>query len=272
MRRAICLSFVAAAVVVSTASGQRRDLAVFDSGEIALTFDRAHFEKVEVHILPKAPGSASPFAAAGPKRHVVALHHPPRSAFRGEGRYYYPSSSAIYVTPLSDPSVKDFTAAYPSLQKNAMALRSLLLLTPREFYRRLEPSADPEPLQLPDEPFSNSGAALLAHYKRLRQPRANGYRVLTYYRQGTAGYGATNTELTYQYQGLTADERFFLTARLAVRHDRLPDSIDDPRAESDETEAEERAERKKINGWKEATFFPPLPALDEMIGSILIKP
>jgi hypothetical protein len=203
---------------------------------------------------------------------VIELRHQPRSHWNGEDRYYYPSHSAIFVTPLYDTSVKDFAAAYPSLHENVLSLQKLLLLTRQQFYARLERrSKDRERLELPDEPFSNAEACLLAHYKRLTQPRCSGYRILTYYRQGTAGYGATNTELHYQYQGLTTDGKFVLTARLAVHHDRLPDSIDDPRAASDETEAEQLAERKRINAWKEDSFFPPLPALDEMIGSIRIK-
>jgi hypothetical protein len=203
---------------------------------------------------------------------VIELKHQPRSNWREGGRYYYPSSSAIYVTPLFDRTVRDFAAAYPSLHENALGLRKILLLDRRQFYAQTKGGwLSAESLQLPDEPFSNAGACLLAHYKRLTQPNATGYRVLTYYRNAMAGYGATNTELHYQYQGLTTDERFFLTARLAVRHDRLPDSIDDPRAERDETPVAERAERRRINGWKEESFFPPLPALDEMIGSIQIK-
>ena len=271
MRRAICSSFVAAILVVSSGIVTSADLSVFDSGEFSLTFDKAHFDKVEVVVIPKKPGPVSPSGATGPKRHVLGLHHRPRSSWHGPGRYYHPSSSAIYVTPLFDSSVKDFAAAYPSLHENTLALKKLLLLTRREFEARAGRWSHPDPLQLPDEPFSNSGACLLAHYKRLIQPRCSGYRVLTYYRNAKAGYGATNAELQYQYQGLTTDEKFFITAQIAVRHDLLPDSIDDPRAASDETEAEQLAERKRINRWKEDSFLPPLGALDDMISSLQIN-
>lgn len=296
MRRAICSSFVAVTFTVSGASVESAELSVFTSGEFALTFNKTYFDKVEVQVIPKATGPASPSGATGPKRRVLALHHRPRSAFHAEGRYYFPSTSVIYVTPLFDKSVKDFAAAYPSLHANFVALQKILLLSRPQFYSQVdrrsndresraptewtpfskprtreEAAKDHGPLTLPDEPFSNAGACLLAHYKRLTQPSGTGYRVLTYYRNASAGYGATNAELLYQYQGLTADEKFFITAKIAVRHDKLPDSIDDPRADSDETEAEQQAERRRINRWKEGSFFPPLPALDEMIGSIQIN-
>jgi hypothetical protein len=272
MRRAICTFSVGATFAFCAASLHSGELAVFDSGEIAVSFDKRHFEKVELNIIPKCPGRASPEGATGPKRRVLTLRHQPRSAFKGAGRYYYPSSSAIYVTPLFDSSVKEFAAAYPSLHENALGLRKLLLLSRREFEARAEQWKHPDPVQVPDEPFSNAGACLLAHYKRLNQPRCTGYRMLTYYRNGSAGYGAINAELQYQYQGFTRDERFFITAKLAVRHDLLPDSIDDARAASDETPAEQLAERKGINRWKEDSFLPPLTVLDAMIGSLHIGP
>lgn len=271
MERATCILLV---VTVAASAGvvNSQETAVFNSKEISLAYDKRHYNEAKVVVLPKATGRATPEAAAGPKRFEIALRHQPRSRWEGAARYYYPSHSAIYVTPLFDPSVKDFPAAYPSLHSNALDLRKLLLLTPREFNAQADRrSKDGEALDLPDEPFSNTGACLLAHYKRLSHPRCAGYRVLTYYRNSIAGYGATNTELHYQYQGLTTDQRYFVTARIAVRHDRLPDSIDDPRAASDETEAEQRAERKRINRWKEDTFFPPLPALDAMVGSIQVN-
>lgn len=296
MRRTVCSSIVAGTFAAFVATAQSGELAVFDSGAFSLTFEKAHFDKVTTVVLPKTPGSASPAGSAGPRRHVLELHHQSRSPSREAGRYYWPSSSAIYITPLYDASVKDFAAAYPSLHKNALALRKILLLTRRQFYAEVDRPSDAgewradlqwtpfsrprtteqrskqrEPLTLPDEPFSNAGAYLLAHYKRLTQPNCTGYRVLTYYRNAITGYGATNAELHYQYQGFTADQKFFVTARLAVRHDRLPDSIDDPRAASDETEAEQMAERKRITRWKESSFVPPLTALDDMIGSLRIK-
>lgn len=297
MRRCASVSIIAAALASLASSGHGGEVSQFTSSDISLAYDSSFFDAATLSILPKVLGRASPQGPAGPKRYVVELKHQSRSQWHEGGRYYFPSSSAIYVTPLFDRSVRDFAAAYPSLHENALTLQKILLLTRRQFHAAVDrqsngrdsraaiewtPFSRPmtteqrakqrEPLALPDEPFSNTGACLLAHYKELTQPHCTGYRVLTYYRNAKAGYGATNTELHYQYQGLTADERFFVTARLAVRHDRLPDSIDDPRANSQETEAEQRAERKRINGWKAETFFPPLPALDEMIASIRVTP
>ena len=272
MRRAISLPVFVGAIMCVVHSAHGSETTVFDSPEVSLRFDNRYYDRAKIVVVPKVLGPATPAGSTGPKRLALELSHRPRSTWKGAGRYYFPSGSVIYVTPLFDASVRDFAAAYPSLHRNAQTLREILPLTRQEFYKRVErPATAPDRFFLPDEPFSNTGACLLAHYKRLAQPRSIGYRVLTYYRNSIAGYGATNAELHYQYQGLTADRRFFVTAQVGVRHDLLPDSIDDPRAASNETEAEQMAERRRINRWKEDSFFPPLPALDEMIGSLQIK-
>jgi len=98
--------------------------------------------------------------------------------------------------------------------------------------------------------------------------RGDGCRFVTCYRNGETGYGATNEELLYNFQGMTKRNDFYISARLAVRHDQLPDSIDDPRSASDETEREKRAENGRIDRWSDKSFYPPLAQLDSMLESL----
>lgn len=244
-----------------------------EAKQFSLKFSRQYYEEAKVVELEKRLGESSPNGAAGPKRWVVALRHAPRSNWHESGRYYYPSSSAIFVTPLTDPSVANFTAAYPSLVRSRDQLRSILPLDRAGFYALMAKGRDPLGTvpYLPSEPFNNAGNSLLAHYKHLDFPWGSGFRTLTYYRQGETGYGATNVELTYDFQGLSASGDYYISARLAVRHPALPDSIDDKKAKLEETVAAHIAELRRVNRFKEQDFFPPLAAMDEMLGTLKLK-
>jgi len=263
-----------AAVTPAFAASNREDeivLAHFSSEKLSLAYSKKCFEAASIHTLPKKTyedGKGPPFGV-GPKRYAIELI-PHRQQPRHGGRYYYPSYSVIYVTPLHDQTVADFDRAYPGLSDVSL-LQELLKDRPNNLYawtvRRSRPSGG---WIIPDEPFNNAGACLLAKFRTISTSWGAGCRFLTYYRQGKAGYGATNDELLYNFQGTTKDNRFYVSARLAVRHDRLPDSIDDPRAKSEETEQEQRAEHDRVDHWPDKSFYPPLSQLDSMIESVQI--
>jgi hypothetical protein len=230
---------------------------------LSLTLPKGAYTKAQVKVLPRhveVPDEVP--VDVGPRRWEVVLPHTPRTSMKvGGPRYYYPAGSDVFVTPLQDASVPSYAVAYPEWAKSARELRALLAV----------PQPEDLAARLPGEPFNDAGRALNAKVRRIETPTLTGYRVLCYYRQGTAGYGATNAELTYDFQGLTKDGRYYVSARLAVRNDRLPDSIDDPRAKSGETVAESAAERKRIDSWSEDSFFPTLHALDGMMESLRVK-
>lgn len=189
-----------------------------------------------------------------------------------EPRYFQPSYSMIYITPLRDVGVPNFQRAYPTVAENYGRLQRLLASHPTDLDRYYEEIFKrTQNYELPDEPFNNAGAALLARPRFWHLKWGTGVRFLTYYRQGKAGYGATNAELFYNFQGVTSDKHYYISARLAVRHSALPDSIDDRRAASEGTTQENRAEYQRINSWNDETFFPKLTDLDEMMGSLRIK-
>jgi len=242
----------------------------FSNENFSLSYPRKYYLDAKIHMLSKKIDSeeTGPPFNVGPARYVIELT-PRKQEQRLSGRYYYPSYSVIYVTPLHDDTVADFDKAYPGLSGNARLLHQLLKDRPNDLYAwTAQRSAPSHGWILPDEPFSNAGALLLARFRIISSSWGDGCRFLTYYRNGKAGYGATNQELLYNFQGTTKRNDLYVSARLAVRHDRLPDSIDDPRAASDETEQEQRAEHDRIDRWPDKSFYPPLTQLDSMMESL----
>ena len=263
---------VAGAFAVASDQGGESVSASFVNEKLSLSYPKKYYEGAKIRGLPKITyqdGKGPPFGV-GPARYVIELiprHQQPRHG----GRYYYPSYSVIYMTPLRDQTVANFDRAYPGLSGSADLLHELLKERPNDLYawtvRRSRPSGG---WVIPDQPFNNAGACLLAKFRTISTTWGDGCRFLTYYRQGKAGYGAANEELLYNFQGMTKDNQFYISARLAVRHDRLPDSIDDPKAASNETEEEQRIEHDRIDRWPDRSFYPPLTALDSMIASLQI--
>jgi hypothetical protein len=269
-----CSTVVLIAVIRTTgASNQESELgsATFGNEKLSLSYPKKYYEAAKIDTLPKKiyEGKGSPFRV-GPSRYAIELipyHQQPRDG----GRYDYPSYSVVYVTPLHDQTVADFDKAYPGLSDSGRLLQELLKERPTDLFAWLVRQSRPSGRWvLPDEPFNNAGALLLAKFRTISTSWGTGCRFLTYYRNGKAGYGATNEELLYNFQGITKNSAFYISARVAVRHDRLPDSIDDPRAASEETEEEQRAEHDRTDVWPDKSFFPPLARLDCIIESLEI--
>jgi hypothetical protein len=277
MRRAILqfgLTILCAIKLESAATQLDRTRENFSKNGIAFSFDHSYFTAAELIRRPRKvePKNELP-VDVGPPHFQISLLHAPRTSWSpDQPRYFEPSYSTIYITPLSDPVVPDFQKAYPGLFENCTRLKTLLTARPKDLDRYYEAIFKKTgKYELPHEPFNNAGAALLARARFWHVACGDGVRFLTYYQQGKTGYGATNAELLYNFQGLTSDRRYYISARFAVRHPKLPDSIDDPRAASEGSHRENRAEYERINSWKDETFFPKLTDLDQMIGSLRIK-
>ena len=246
----------------------------FSENGVTFTYDRSYFEAAKLFQLPRKVEVKDEMPInVGPPRFRIQLLHAPRSAWSpGRPRYFQPSYSMIYITPLTDMGVPDFQRAYPGLAENYRGLQRLLASHPtnlnRYYHKIYERTLE---YKLPDEPFNNAGAALLARSRFLHLKWGTAIRFLTYYQQDKTGYGATNAQLIYNFQGVTSGNDYYVSARFAVRHSALPDSIDDPRAKSDSTEQETRAEYERTNSWNDETFFPKLTDLDQMMDSLRIK-
>ena len=241
--------------------------------KLSFSYSKKYFDSAELVVLPKELKDS--FKHIGPKRWMIHLTHPSRTSMvLKEPRYYFPSSSLVYITPLHDSTVSSFAKAYWQLSENARNFKLLLEDRSKSFAPWLvqwNRQVAPWPW-LPDEPWKDAGQGLMAKFRLLENSRLYGFRLLCYYAQGNTGIGATNAELTYNFQGMTKDGKFDVSARLAVRHPSLPDSIDDPRAASGNTEKEVVEEQRRVNSWGDDSFFPPLKALDDMVASIIVTP
>jgi hypothetical protein len=90
-------------------------LPTFSAEKLSVLYPKKYYENAKIHALPKKiyrEGEGPPFDV-GPVRYVIEVS-PHRQQPRKGGRYYYPSYSVIYVTPLHDETVADFDKAYPA--------------------------------------------------------------------------------------------------------------------------------------------------------------
>src|SRR6516164_11493487 len=102
---------------------------------------------------------------------------------------------AVIRTTGASNQESELVSAYPGLSDSGRLLQELLKERPTDLFawivRRSRPSGR---WVLPDEPFNNAGALLLAKFRTISTSWGACCRFLTYYRNGKAGYGATNEE------------------------------------------------------------------------------
>ncbi len=139
------------------------------------------------------------------------------------------------------------------------------------------PSAPLTNDSIPGIPTFNAGQLFVSNMQVISFQNGSGVRALTQYAQ----YFATvnNFELTYQYQGLTSDGKYYVIAILPVNitflaSDDKPDAsvptdgIPIPANGPDESYY--AAVTQKLNGTSPDAFTPSLPLLDALIQSINI--
>lgn len=247
----------------------------YEKDGISLRLPNKSFTSAKFVTLPKtvlAPDSGPP-VDIGPQRLAIYLK-PAASPIRfKKPRYYFPSESVIYITPLTDDTVANFDVAYDGLRNTSARLRNILS-NPRDLRPWLDDANHDAPLDppyLPSEPYNNAARQMHAKLGLVSSPQLRGFRLLTYYANGKTGYGATNAELTYDFQGLTDDGRYYISARIGVRHPDLPETMDDPRAASDATPAQRLQERTRLNAWPDKSYHPDLDTLDAILRSLKIS-
>lgn len=137
------------------------------------------------------------------------------------------------------------------------------------------------PDTMPHIPFFNAGQVFASNIQALAFQNGNGVRFVTEYAQ----YFATinNTDLFYQYQGLTADGQGYIIVILPITAPLLP-AIADPAADVppggftppsyDDLDADWPGYYENVtallNNMAEDTFGPTLAELDALIQSITI--
>lgn len=131
-------------------------------------------------------------------------------------------------------------------------------------------------IPLPFLPVFNAGQVFFADYRVVPFANGSGIRYLTEYAQYYAP--VNNHDLFYTYQGVTADEQYWISAILPVNHPLLPANADNPpngmtwEEFSNNYEAYIADMVNQLNGQPSDSFTPTLTALDALMASIVIQP
>jgi hypothetical protein len=187
----------------------------------------------------------------------------PLPALEQGGRYFFPTQSFVCVIPLADPSVKNFGRAYPDLDAAARALRGILRKRPKNFGRGGA---------LPDMPYIEARQSFRSKLQYLDFRSVSGLAFVTQYGQDMTPSPANNEELTFNFQGLTRDGRYYVAARFAITHPSLPKGIDF----TDDSNLDKglrylKRDEKMLDKLPEASFRPSLKSLKALLASITVE-
>ncbi|GAB4481738.1 MAG: hypothetical protein Kow0088_24190 [Anaerolineales bacterium] len=157
----------------------------------------------------------------------------------------------LYIYPLNE-----YRAIDRSVDENADLLLHLLTNRPSNV------------TQLPFLPLWNAASMIQTKLSFLDFKNGSGLRYLTQFGQDVAPIN--NQALFYTYQGITADQRWYVAAILPVAHPSLPANaavagwdIADPTSYFAQIEAQ-------LNAETDATFTPSLTLLDALIASLRV--
>ncbi len=200
----------------------------------------------------------------------------PLPAFEKGGRYFFPGRSTICVFPLEDKSVDNYLKSYPVIYSETGRLLDLL-------WRDINPLTKNCGWCVPDiwESIRSAGNSMHAKYSKIKFQSGEGIVFLTQYSQDMLPSPANCEELTYSFQGLTNDRKYFVAGAFAVIHPQLPKGIDFTRdigqrvkkvngeLEIDRGYLEE--DEKLLEGFTEESFSPSLKKLQALISSIKVE-
>lgn len=122
-----------------------------------------------------------------------------------------------------------------------------------------------------------AGGSVVAKYSKQLFQSGEGVLLLTQYSQDMAPTPVNNEELTYNFQGITKDRKYYVAASFAVTNAALPKGIDFTRdigsyfrgKEVDESYL--REDEKTLEGLAEESFQPSLKKLQSLISSLKIE-
>jgi hypothetical protein len=250
---ATILLFLGGACSFVSPGNRGRVLADQSAPKILFRYSDALYAAPECRTLPKKVDDDQIPFNVGPKRWSILLKSRSNSPHL---------SGIIYLTPLSDHTVRHFDTVYSQLSANAQGLRTMLGGPREDVAPRLRVWGD-DAKGLPDEPWCDAGEGLKAKFRWLDSPQMSGFRVLVYYAQGN-GDVLEKDNLFYNFQGITKDGRYYISARLGVRNP----ALDRWKPTTGESRGEVEAEQRHVNSWKDESFVPNLGQLDQMIASV----
>ncbi|MDO8753641.1 MAG: hypothetical protein Q7J80_07080 [Anaerolineales bacterium] len=178
--------------------------------------------------------------------------------------------------PLQAKFFKPLIMVYPTAEFEAVSVGAAQSLAKLRAILA-SPSAPLTDDLIPGVPTFNAGQVFVSNMQLISFQNGSGVRVLTQYAQYFAP--ANNFELSYQYQGLTADGQYYVIALLPVNvsflaADDKPDAAVPangvPLPANGPDENYYAAVIQKLNGTSPDSFSPSLTLLDALIQSINI--
>ena len=165
----------------------------------------------------------------------------------------------IYIWPIAE-----YINANPSFEATVTLLKSLL---------SQKTTVDLSTAELPFPPIFNAGKVVSLLPEFLELKNGSGLRYLTFFSQATMPI--TNQGLFYTFQGITADEKYYINAVLPISQADIPaddSSFQIDTAFYDHYETYLAQVQSQIAEAPTDSFKPDLPSLDGMISSLEVSP
>lgn len=117
--------------------------------------------------------------------------------------------------------------------------------------------------------FAGAGTLIDAQLAPLSFQNGEGYRYL--FTKAFDAAPVSSTALTYMFQGVTSDEKYFVSFIMTVQAPFLAEYINQPLATVEEFEAYYQIVNERVNTSNPDAFEPALTALDELVASIVVN-
>lgn len=174
------------------------------------------------------------------------------------------TNAHVYVFPTTDPKVKNFKKAYPTVADATKDLSSLLK------------NKSAAPTNIPYLPWLDASTPINSKMKYLSFKNGAGVRYIATYQ--IEPEVVSNDGLLYSMQGLTEDGKYYVSAQIPVRSKTLPEKSDVASWSKEKYDAfskdfakYSKKEELKLNKLAESAFSPSLADLDKIVSSIKVQ-
>lgn len=220
---------------------------------VSFSFDKGLAQSAQGVDIAAVPVSLNaPMLGGGVPKHIAF-------AFNGEQitADVNPFQAQVRVYPLADLKGLDSSVA-----DEVAKLKALLVAQPAE------PAEN-----VPVFPLFNAAQVMHSNVAYLQFANGKGVRFVTFYAQDVAPI--TNDGLFYTFQGLTTDEKYYVTVFWASKTDKLPNSYQDAKitdygAWAKQFETYRTDTINMLNGLPPEAYVPNLSLLDQLVQSISI--
>jgi hypothetical protein len=131
--------------------------------------------------------------------------------------------------------------------------------------------AVPASVELPLLPVQNARQLYFAQYMIIPFSNGSGFHCVTQYAQNY--WPANNHDMFFSYQGLTSDEKYWISIILPISHPSLPNNGDNPpQLFINDPKAYYSQIANQLNAEQPKSFIPSIVKLELLIKSITIQP